>query len=228
MFSVPSAELYITPELLLRGLGYKRREVSPALRVAIDEALSHGRDIAEVRCGFALLLRGSVKFGESNATFDSSQLQLGSMIADRLRGAEALAVFVATAGPAIERWASSLMKSGDVIKGYVADALGSETVELAADWLEKKVGETAAEEGWAITNRYSPGYCGWPTSDQHILFSLLPEDFCGIRLTDSALMLPVKSVSGVIGLGPRVRREGYQCKICDFQDCFRRKDDDTP
>jgi hypothetical protein len=227
-YSVPSGELRITPDMLLRGLGYKRRAVPPSLHAALDEVLSNGRDIADVQCGFVMLPPGYVTIGEADATFDSRQLKLGSIIADRLREAQALAVFVATAGPEIERWASALMKSGDVIKGYVADALGSETAELAAEWLEHKIAEIAAAEGWLITNRYSPGYCGWPTSDQHTLFSLLPPDFCGIRLTDSALMLPVKSVSGVIGLGPGVRREGYQCAICELQDCFRRKDDNTP
>jgi hypothetical protein len=51
-------------------------------------------------------------------------------------------------------------------------------------------------------------------SDQHDLFSLLPEDFCGIRLTESAMMVPVKSVSGIIGIGPGVERVDYQCKNC--------------
>jgi len=75
----------------------------------------------------------------------------------------------------------------------------------------------------SLSNRYSPGYCGWPVSDQHILFSLFPEGFCGIELNGSALMTPLKSVSGVIGIGPALRREEYDCGICDMQDCVRRR-----
>ncbi|MCK7538940.1 MAG: hypothetical protein MZV63_52410 [Marinilabiliales bacterium] len=47
-----------------------------------------------------------------------------------------------------------------------------------------------------ITNRFSPGYCGWDVAEQHKLFSFFKDNFCGITLTESALMNPVKSVSG--------------------------------
>jgi hypothetical protein len=46
---------------------------------------------------------------------------------------------------------------------------------------------------------------------------------CGVMLTESSLMLPIKSVSGVIGLGPDVRHQDYTCGLCSYADCFRRK-----
>jgi hypothetical protein len=73
-----------------------------------------------------------------------------------------------------------------------------------------------------ITNRYSPGYCGWDVSDQHKLFSLLPNNFCGIKLTENALMIPIKSVSAVIGIGKNVERKDYQCSICEIEFCYKR------
>ena len=78
------------------------------------------------------------------------------------------------------------------------------------------------QAGLKITNRYSPGYCGWDTREQHKLFSLLPENSCGIRLTESALMLPIKSVSGFIGVGANVRFNPYTCKMCDAEFCVYR------
>ena len=80
-----------------------------------------------------------------------------------------------------------------------------------------------AKEGLNITNRYSPGYCGWDVSEQQKLFFLLPENCCGIRLTDSSLMLPIKSVSGVIGVGKTVRKTAYKCAVCDKEDCYLRR-----
>ena len=117
------------------------------------------------------------------------------------------------------------MATGDMLRGYIVDSIGSETVEQVADWLERKLEEKSQLHGWKITNRYSPGYCGWSVAEQHKLFSFLPEKFCGITLTESALMLPIKSLSGIIGLGPLVKREEYQCSICDMKDCFRRRDE---
>jgi hypothetical protein len=73
-----------------------------------------------------------------------------------------------------------------------------------------------------MTNRFSPGYCGWNVKDQFTLFSFFPEKFCGIELTDSALMVPVKSVSGIIGLGENVQKKAYPCDVCTMQNCYRR------
>jgi len=112
-----------------------------------------------------------------------------------------------------------------MLRAYIVDAIASETVEQVAGWLENKIADHAQERAWKITNRYSPGYCGWSVEEQHKFFSLLPDGFCGISLTPSALMIPIKSVSGVIGLGPEVNRGAYQCSICDLKDCFRRTDE---
>ena len=46
---------------------------------------------------------------------------------------------------------------------------------------------------------------------------------CGVSLTESSLMVPIKSVSGIIGLGPQVRHLDYTCGLCDFKQCYKRK-----
>ncbi|MFN2335640.1 MAG: hypothetical protein ABR560_01615, partial [Bacteroidales bacterium] len=56
----------------------------------------------------------------------------------------------------------------------------------------------------------------------HKLFSFFKDNFCAITLTDSALMNPVKSVSGLIGIGRDVRYTSYQCHICDNKNCIYR------
>ena len=84
--------------------------------------------------------------------------------------------------------------------------------------------EYIRDRGWRHTNRFSPGYCGWHVSEQKKLFPLFPSaEPCGIRLTDSSLMLPIKSVSGVIGLGDGVRKLEYTCGLCTYDKCYRRK-----
>ena len=45
---------------------------------------------------------------------------------------------------------------------------------------------------------------------------------CGVRLTDSSLMVPIKSVSGIIGIGEKVRKLDYTCGLCDSKKCFKR------
>ncbi|MGE5125152.1 MAG: hypothetical protein ACM3PV_02595, partial [Betaproteobacteria bacterium] len=59
--------------------------------------------------------------------------------------------------------------------------------------------------------------------EQQKLFRLLPPGFCSVSLTDTSLMRPIKTVSGVIGLGPAVHRSPYTCRMCDLEDCLYRR-----
>jgi hypothetical protein len=45
----------------------------------------------------------------------------------------------------------------------------------------------------------------------------------GVRLTKECLMLPRKSVSGVIGIGPREMKNYNPCKTCNKRDCLGRR-----
>ena len=112
------------------------------------------------------------------------------------------------------------MKEGDLLRGYVYDVIGSEVVEGAADRIQEVLKRTEGAKGKNISNRFSPGYCGWDVADQHKLFSFFKDNFCGITLTESALMNPIKSVSGLIGIGRDVKYSPYQCHLCDSKNCI--------
>ncbi|MFK2344270.1 vitamin B12 dependent-methionine synthase activation domain-containing protein [Bacteroides fragilis] len=85
--------------------------------------------------------------------------------------------------------------------------------------IEKEFGA----KGLGISYPYSPGYCGWKVSDQQILFSLLPNQPCGVSLTASSLMCPIKSVSGVVGIGRQMTRQKYGCELCGKKDCYKNR-----
>jgi hypothetical protein len=116
-----------------------------------------------------------------------------------------------------------MMHEKDFLKGYIYDIIGSEIVEAAADLMQADLKNIMSLSGFKITNRYSPGYCGWDVAEQHSLFELIPENYCGIHLTDSALMDPVKSISGFIGIGNDVRNNPYTCRMCKQDDCVYRR-----
>ncbi|MBM4162250.1 MAG: methionine synthase [Ignavibacteria bacterium] len=219
------SELTINRLLLEKVLGYRAGGTPEVISRLIDEILPEVPSRTSVQCGFSILPIGAVSVSRETFTCDGVQFTTGPIIAKQLRASTTLALFVATIGSQVEQWARDLIDSGDAVKGYIADAAASEAVEQAADWLEKKVTERVRDRGWKLTNRYSPGYCDWSVAEQHKLFSLLPERFCGVELTPSSLMLPIKSVSGVIGLGPEVKRDPTVCSICDMKDCFRRQEE---
>ena len=149
--------------------------------------------------------------------------EMGNIILRQLRGSEAFAIFVCTSGLEFETYQQRLKEQGDMVRVFIADALGSVIAEKCADQMEKALQESIDKLGWMHTNRFSPGYCGWHVSQQQLLFPLLQGHTCEVKLTDSSLMIPIKSVSGSIGLGEKVRKLEYTCGLCDFKQCYKRK-----
>ena len=150
-------------------------------------------------------------------------LDMGKIILRQLRGSEAYAFFICTSGTDFEAYQQHLKQQGDMVRVFIADALGSVIAEHCADRMEESLQDSIDKLGWHHTNRFSPGYCGWHVSQQQLLFPLFQGQTCGVQLTDSSLMLPIKSVSGIIGLGKEVRKLDYTCGLCDFKQCYKRK-----
>jgi hypothetical protein len=217
-FTFSLDELAMTPGRVARVMGYA--EPPPHLQEALDRCFT-GLARHAAPCGGFRLCNG-VRFADKSFECEGAAFEPGSRIAGYLKKSESLAFFLVTAGPGIDAWSKQAAAQGDLLLQYVIDTAGSEIAEAAADRIEEEIAAVAQEHGFKTTNRYSPGYCGWHVSGQHGLFSLLPENFCGIALTPSSLMVPIKSVSGVIGLGANAGKKEYQCSICDMKNCIRR------
>ncbi|MCP4153380.1 MAG: hypothetical protein GY757_36975 [bacterium] len=73
---------------------------------------------------------------------------------------------------------------------------------------------------------YSPGYCGWHISGKGKLFEKLKPGSIGIRLNESYLMSPLKSISGVLTAGEQAIHRfdnNYPfCKQCRTYSCRER------
>jgi len=216
-------ELDIDPVKIGRLIGYEKDINSDLIAEIIEDTLKEAALICDIRAEFAIFDDVSVDKISGALRIAGIDFNTGKIIASQLREIEKAAVFLCTAGPGPGERAGHLLKEKDFLRGYILDITGSEIAESAADLMQEKLKNIAGREGYSITNRYSPGYCGWNVSEQHKLLSLLPDNFCGITLTDSALMIPVKSVSGIIGTGKNVRFNDYTCSLCDDQNCIFRR-----
>lgn len=146
----------------------------------------------------------------------------GGIIASYLKGVTTYCLFVATAGKEYDAYIHHL-KQSDIVKEFVADALGSVIAEAGVEAMAKDIGISNPELRQSLP--YSPGYCGWNIMEQSKLFSFFPDMPCGITLTDSFLMSPVKSVSGIIGLGETLKPQPYHCELCKNKNCYKRKEE---
>jgi hypothetical protein len=201
-------------------LGYPS-ELPDDVLAMVHEVLDETAGCFDICGGYQIFEKVDFIEKEKSIRLENVDFATHKIVYHQLKHSEKIAVFVCTAGEDISHWSKHTM-SEDPLKGFIADILGSVVVETAIDAVQKKLYDEMNQAGFKITNRYSPGYCGWPTSEQHKLFSILPKGICGIRLTDSALMLPIKSVSGFVGIGPDVNFNPYTCQLCDAANCVYR------
>jgi len=218
-----ASELGLDEASVEAALGYPPGAMPPPVhdhvQMLLEEAPAHLTPVA----GYRIVPKPAVETAKASVRLAGVSFETGPIIGLGLNDAHEMIIFAASAGPALDAWMKHAFEDqGDLMAGYLISAIGSEAVEQTANLLEAHLRSDANARGWGVTNRYSPGYCDWSVDEQHKLFSLLPRGFCGIELTPSALMQPVKSVSGFAGLGPNCVKTDYACKHCTLENCFRR------
>lgn len=134
--------------------------------------------------------------------------------------AEHLALFAVTLGQGIGDALGRLFAAEDFALAYTLDAMASVAADGAAETTERRFEFALRSRGWTTPDgaalRYSPGYCGWDVTGQRRLFAALEPGRIGLTLTDSCLMQPLKSVSGVLIAGPRaIHRFSPTYDFCD-------------
>ena len=203
-------ELQITLRDIYEQMGYHDAEPDVATQLETQKIVNEVRGWLRPQFSFFVVR-------------DLPAFDMGKIILRQLHGSDAYALFIATAGIAYEAYQHRLTEEGDMVHVFIADSLGSVIAEKCADLMEQHLQTSIDKLGWYHTNRFSPGYCGWHVSEQQLLFPLFDGHTCGVTLTDSSLMVPIKSVSGIIGLGKEVRRLDYTCGLCNFEKCYKRK-----
>ncbi|WP_282040042.1 vitamin B12 dependent-methionine synthase activation domain-containing protein [Saccharicrinis aurantiacus] len=157
------------------------------------------------------------KIRTNNITFDT-----GKLITAYLKRSSHYVFFICTAGNEVSSRSKELMNAGELVEGYFLDTLGSVMVEKAMDQIQNELNAELKTMGLSNTNRYSPGYCDWDVAEQSKLFSLFPQQFAGVTINESCLMHPVKSVSGIMGVGTDVKYNDHVCIECNSTNCIYR------
>lgn len=213
------SELAIESALVEDYIGFVPGFAPEPFPEIIAEMLNQIGSLVHPAGGFALFDQFHIDKVNKRVTVQDVVFHTHGIVTKRLDKSEFCALYACTAGAEITRLASELNQKGQAVDAYIVDSLGSIIVERAMDIIQGRLKSIMNEKGLLITNRYSPGYCDWDIKEQKKLFGLLPDEFCGINLTDSMLMQPIKSVSGIIGIGKEVTYDQYTCNYCKDINC---------
>jgi len=125
--------------------------------------------------------------------------------------------YVATCGRELDEIA---VPSDDYMKYYCLDVIKEMTLRSAISYLTDYLTRNYA---LGQVSRMHPGSLrDWPITQQKALFSIFGnvEDLVGVKLTESFLMIPVKSVSGIY-FPTEIRFES--CQLCPREVCHERR-----
>lgn len=215
------SDLDINKNEIYLNLGYGGQTPDAQFIERIDEMIEYIQSFCIPNAGY-LIFSGIIP-GKNYIEINNIRIKVGAVITKYLHGATHFAVFVVTAGQEFDNYLEQLKAEGDIVSEFLAYSIGSEIAEATVRFVTDRITEEADKSGFKITHSYSPGHCSWHVREQQQLFSLLPEKPCGVELNESSLMHPVKSVSGIIGLGKEVEFTPHGCEICGMVTCFKRK-----
>lgn len=136
-------------------------------------------------------------------------------LADNLRQCEKVVLIAATLGIGADK----LLNKYEVLnmaRASIAQACGAACIEAYCDILQQHIGLQAADKGFFMRPRFSPGYGDLPLETQRGIFRTLEcTKRIGLTLTESLLMYPTKSVTAFIGL----TTNAYGCHVKKCSQC---------
>ncbi len=213
---------------VLQSMGYRdQSQVSPKVGQILEDAYEVYSHTAKPA---GILLTVSIEeFGEIYRGLGKNERE--NPLLEIFPQAENLALTAFTLGIDITRRIEELFKTNDYTLAALLDSIASAAADQASKYLEFYFFDYLVNK--AKTNRtqrvllYSPGYCGWHISGQEKLFAVLKPEAIGLSLHQSYLMIPLKSLSGVLIAGDKnihLFKNDYSfCKHCKDQSCIIRK-----
>lgn len=106
----------------------------------------------------------------------------------------------------------------DIMLSYFADAWGTAYAESADTFFFKELTEEISKNNKYPTISHNPGQHLFPLDNQKTFFELLHPEELNLKLTASNLMLPSKSISGVIGISDKPQDlSKVSCDYCNMR-----------
>lgn len=202
---------------VLRGLGMGNRlSVRPEVDRLVHKALHDAEVLKLIRPAFVYAVHTILQMKSDHCCLEGGVMLNGETIPRAFAGAEALAVAVATIGSELEAAVRESFQQGKRLYGLILDAIGTATAENMIFAIHDIISSEAVSNGTTASSPVCPGGANWPLSEQFKLFQLVPAHEIGVHLTGTAMMVPGKSTSMVIGLGANMPKwsASERCDRC--------------
>jgi hypothetical protein len=144
----------------------------------------------------------------------------GALIPSTFPEAKELAAAVGTIGPGLEKQVTQYSRDGETLRATLLDGIGSAAVDILAQEACRFISLEAARRGLRASSPVNPGMPGLPITEQGHLLELAHAGDIGVSLTSSGVMVPRKSTSMIIAIGPEMKTwtPAEVCARCNLRE----------
>lgn len=154
-----------------------------------------------------------IETGADFASFSGDFRIEGRDLAGILRGCSRAILMAVTLGQQVDKLINRLQATS-MSEAVVLDACASVEAELFCDKVENEAMRSIGA-GEYLTMRYSPGYGDVPLAESlKILSALDAMKKIGLSANAAGMLLPIKSITAVIGVTNERRDRGRDCSRC--------------
>jgi len=193
-----------TQEVLHREGFRGHSKVRPEIKSLIQELLASVKKGHLLEPAVAYEIGSITEMSPSQVSLEGNAAVHGFLIPSAFPEAKELAIVVGTIGPKLEKQATDYFKQGEPLRGMLLDGIGSAAVDSLTQEVCKFMAGEASFRGYQISSPVSPGMPGLPMAEQWRLLKITPAREIGVSLTSSGIMVPRKSTSMVMGIGPQM------------------------
>jgi hypothetical protein len=213
--------LTLSADDVLRGEGADPKVVrikKPALLNAASAALAEG--FSKLHPTVLIETVRVVEHQHERILLEGGDSFVSPLVARHLAGAEQVIPVLCTIGPELEALASTWMEKAPLL-GVALDGLGNAAIESLGQQVCERIGEKAQAVELTSSTPLSPGEPEWPVEvGQPQIFALIDPSRAGISLTTGGMMVPKKSISFVVGIGPEMNQSD-RCELCSLRERCR-------
>ena len=191
-------------ELLRSRVFGKSPNLKSELKDLMHELLTEVNDSHLMEPAIAYEIHKISSVGHDRVSLESGAVLHGSILPSVFLEAEEMVVVVCTIGPKLEKQVTDSFNNNEPLQGLLLDGIGNAAVDSVAQESCELIMREASCRGLQASSPLSPGGPTFPISEQWHLFELVPAEEIGVKLTSSGVMVPRKSVSMVIGMGPQM------------------------
>ena len=191
---------------VLRWEGFRgHSKIRPEIKSLILELLTSVENAHLLEPAMAYEIYSITEMSHRQLSLDGNVVVHGPLLPSLLPEAKELAAVVCTIGPKLEKQVTDYFNRDEPLRGLLLDGIGSAAADSLTQEVCKFITGEASSRGYQASSPISPGMPGLPITEQWQLLEMVPAREIGVSLTSLGIMVPRKSASMVIGIGPQIK-----------------------